>query len=261
MENDLSLTDRRARILELLRTNGKVKVSELSARFDVSEVCIRNDLTELENEGQLARVHGGAVSSYSSYYHMSLAQRLNTNRGGKESIANTIADMVRDHQTVIMNAGTTTLEVMRKLAKKKEITIVTNSVVLALEGAKHKNLHIILLGGEVDYEYQYVYGTITMKQLRDFYADWLILSVDGIDAKFGLSTYYDKEADISRQMIDQAKQTVAAADHTKIGRVTFCNIAKANAVDCVVTTPEADQDVIRELENEGIQIIYSGRSE
>lgn len=257
MNTDLTLKERRDKILEILHTEGKVKVAELSALFNVSEVSIRNDLAELESEGVLSRVHGGAVGSYASYYHMSLAQRSGTNKASKDAIAAKIADMIGDQQTVLMNAGTTTLAVMHMLANKRDVTIVTNSVVLALEGAKYPNLHVLLLGGNVDYEYQYVHGTMTLKQLKEFYVDLLILSADGIDAEHGISTYYDAEADICRQMIKQSKRVIAALDHTKIGRVTFRNIADAEKVDCVVTTPIADPDALEALREKGIQIVFS----
>ena len=260
MNTELTLQERRDRILDILHTEGKVRVAALSALFNVSEVSIRNDLAELEGKGLLSRVHGGAVSSYSSYYHMSLAQRSNTNKKDKDAIADVVANMVGDHQTVMMNAGTTTLAVMRKLAEKQDITIVTNSVVLALEGAKYSNLRIVLLGGHVDYEYQFVYGTLTLKQLKEFYADCFILSVDGVDVNGGISTYYDHEADICRQMIAQCKTVIAAADHTKIGRITFRKIADIDSVDCVVTNNLADKEIAGALEKKGLKIVFSERS-
>ncbi|MDD2362010.1 MAG: DeoR/GlpR family DNA-binding transcription regulator [Oscillospiraceae bacterium] len=254
---DITLQERRSRILEMLHNSGKVRVNELSALFKVSEVSIRNDLTELENQGLLSRVHGGAVSSYNSYYNMSLAQRSNTNRKEKEEIAVKISDMIHDNQSVMMNAGTTTLAVMNKLTRKSGITIITNSIVLALEGAKHKNLNIILLGGDVDYEYQFVYGTIALKQLNEFYVDNLILSADGIDAENGISTYYYQEAEICRQMIKQSKTVIAALDYTKIGRMTLRSIADAGSVNYVVTNANASEQVLNELKDKGINIVIA----
>ena len=147
---ELTLRERRSAILELLHHSGRVRVAELAARFGVSEVSIRSDLAELEEQGALSRVHGGAVSSYTSYYNMSLAQRSGSNREEKRQIAATVADMIRDNCSVMMNAGTTTLAVMEQLADNKGVTIITNSIVLALEAAKHPNLRVVLLGGNVN---------------------------------------------------------------------------------------------------------------
>ncbi len=241
----------------MLNNSGEVRVNELSRIFEVSEVCIRNDLSELESKGMLSRVHGGAISAYEPYYNMSLAQRSTTNKDEKDAIAQKIADMIHDSQAVMMNAGTTSLAVMRRLAAKKNITIITNSIVLALEGAKYNSFKIILLGGNVDCEYQYVYGTLTMSQLDKYYADKFIMSADGIDAESGISTFYNQEADICKKMMEHSKITIAALDHTKIGRVALCNIAPAKEVDCIVTNPKASRGVLETLQSCGIKILLS----
>jgi 23S rRNA pseudoU1915 N3-methylase RlmH len=130
---NLTSLERRNKILELLNESGKVTVNELSSIFKISNVAIRQDLTELEKQGMLTRVHGGAITSYKSYYDMSLMQRLNTNSNEKVSIGKKINEMVKDNDTIMMNAGTTPIFVMRELSDKR-LTIVTNSIALAVEG-------------------------------------------------------------------------------------------------------------------------------
>lgn len=255
---NLTLQERRNEILELLHHNGKVLVSELSERFGVSEVSIRNDLADLEAEGKLSRVHGGAISAYDSYYNMSLVQRSNTNRPEKDNIAARAAELIRDRQTVMMNAGTTTLAVMKKLAESgKDIKIVTNSIVLALEGAKAPNLHITLLGGEINPEYQYVYGTLTLGELDDFYADAFIVSADGIAPGGGLSTYYDQEVDICRKMIRNSKKVIAVLDSSKIGKVTYRRIAPCEEIDVLVTNASADPAAVKTLTDRGMDAVLA----
>jgi len=255
--SELSLIERRTKILDLLRSNGKVIVSELSEMFGVSEVSIRNDLADLETKGLLSRVHGGAVAFSDSYYNMSLAQRANTNRSQKEEIAKKTAQLIHDNQSVMMNAGTTTLAVMKELASKSNIKIVTNSVVLALEGGKYPNLHIMLLGGEVNAEYQFVYGTQTLSQLDEYKADVLILSADGIDDVGGITTYYDMEADICRKMIKQSKRVIATLDSTKIGKVTYKKISDIDKVDTLVTSIGANKKEIQKLKKKDVNIIVA----
>ncbi len=253
----LSLQERHKKIVELLNNKGEVRVNELSSLFEVSEVCIRNDLTELEGKGMLSRVHGGAISAYEPYYNMSLAQRSATNKEEKDEIAVKIADMIHDNQSIMMNAGTTPLAVMRKLINKKNITIITNSIVLALEGAKYKGLKIVLLGGNVDAEYQYVYGNLTLAQLDDYYADKFIMSADGIDALSGISTYYDQEAEICRKMIEHSKSTIAALDYTKIGRTALKKFADIEDIDCLVTNGNAVENYIVELKSSGLNVVLT----
>lgn len=255
--SNLSTRERREAILKLLHESGRVEVSTLSKTFSVSEVSIRNDLATLEQDGLVARVRGGAVSPYDPYYNMSLAQRSNTNRDRKEKIAERIASLIQDNQSVMMNAGTTTLAVMKKLASRKNINIVTNSIVLALEGAKHPNLHISLLGGDVNAEYQYVYGTATLEQLADYHADLLILSADGIDAAAGVTSYYDSEVDICRRMVSRCNKVIAALDGSKIGKVTFRRIADVSEVDVLITNEDAPKANLAELEAAGLSILQA----
>lgn len=236
---NLSLTERRQHILDMLHESGRVQVTELSEIFGVSEVSIRNDLAELESKGLLSRVHGGAVSNYDPYYNMSLAQRSNTNRTEKEEIAEKVAEKIADNSTVMMNAGTTTLAVMRHLKDKQNVKIVTNSIVLALEGAKYPNLKISLLGGDVNAEYQFVYGTRTLSQLDEYSVDVLVLSADGADAEGGITTYYDNEADICKKMLSRAKKVIVALDYTKIGKVTYRKIADIDKIDIIITNEGA----------------------
>ncbi len=254
---ELSLVERRQAILDLLRENSKVIVSELSDTFGVSEVCIRNDLAELETKGLLSRVHGGAVSISDSYYNMSLAQRSNTNRLQKEEIAIKVAGMIHDNQSVMMNAGTTSLAVMKKLTEKNNLNIVTNSVVLALEGAKYPNLHITLLGGEVNSEYQFVYGTLTLTQLDEYKVDVLILSADGIDDVGGITTYYDQEAEICKKMIKQSNMVIAALDGTKLGKITYKKISGVDKIDTVVTNKGASTKIINKLKKSDVNIVIA----
>ena len=234
----MTADDRRKIILEILNQNGSVKVSDLSSTFNTSEVTIRTDLTDMENKGLLTRVHGGAVSSYKPYYSMNLTQRLSTNLEQKELIAKKIAGMIEDNDTIMLNSGTTTLLVFRAIPQNLNLNIVTNSISIALEGTLNPNFNIILLGGLINSKYQFSYGDDAIKQLKNYYADKLILSVDGIDAKSGFSTYYDKEAEVDRIMFEQSNTKIIAADFSKFSRSAFTKIADVDVADYIVTNKE-----------------------
>ena len=111
----MTAEQRKQRILDLLKENDTVRVTNLSRQFGVSEVTIRSDLEDMEKKGLLSRVHGGAVSSYKPYYSMNLNQRLETNQKAKVAIAERVAELIQPNDTVMLNAGTTTLLVFRKL--------------------------------------------------------------------------------------------------------------------------------------------------
>ncbi|MBQ2941976.1 MAG: DeoR/GlpR transcriptional regulator [Clostridia bacterium] len=246
--------ERRNKILELLNVNGSVRVTELSRLFDISEVTIRTDLADMEYKGLLTRVHGGAVSSYKPYYSMSLNQRLSTNQSQKEVIAKKIASMIENNDTIMLNSGTTTLMVFRALPQDFNLSIVTNSISIALEGTANPNFNIILLGGLINSKYQFTFGDDAIRQLKSYHADKLILSVDGIDAEHGFSTYYDKEAEIDRIMLQQSSVNIVAADHSKFDRRAFTKISDLSVADYIVTDTEVPDKIKSKLSKHSIKI-------
>lgn len=246
--------DRRRKILKLLNQNRSVRVNELSRLFDISEVTIRTDLADMENKGLLTRVHGGAVSSYKPYYNMSLTQRMSTNQEQKEIIAKKIAGMIEDNDTIMLNSGTTTLLVFRALPSNLNLSIVTNSISIALEGATNSNFNIILLGGLINTKYQFTFGDDAIRQLKSYHADKLILSVDGIDAAHGFSTYYDKEAEIDRIMLEQSNVSIVAADHSKFNRCAFTKISDLAVADYIVTDTNVPDTFKNKITKHSIKI-------
>jgi len=248
------LNERKQKILEILEKNGAVKVSELSRLFDISEVTVRNYLADMENKGLLSRVHGGAISSYKPYYSMNLNQRLETNQAEKNKIAEIVAQMVEPNDTIMLNSGTTTLLTFRCLPAKYNLNIVTNSISIALEAADNPNFNVILVGGAVNTKYQFTYGTDAVQQLKNYHADKLILSVDGINAEKGFTTYYDKEAEIDRTMIAQSDLCIVAADFTKFGRTAFANVSSSSVADYIVTNQSINKDIYDELSKIGLNI-------
>ena len=246
--------DRKKQILDLINSNGSVRVTELSSLFSISEVTIRNDLADMENKGLLTRVHGGAVSSYKPYYNMSLNQRMSTNQGQKEIIAEKIAGMIDDNDTIMLNSGSTTLLVFRAIPKELNLNIVTNSISIALEGAACPNFNIILLGGRINTKYQFTFGDDAIRQLRSYHANKLILSVDGIDADYGFSTYYDKESEIDRTMLENSNVCIVAADHSKFNHCAFTKISDLSAADYLVTDTIVPEKLKTKLSKSSIKI-------
>ena len=247
--------ERRKKILELINQEGSVRVADLSELFSISEVTIRADLADMEHKGLLTRVHGGAVSSYKPYYSMSLNQRMSTNERQKEIIAKKIAEMIDDNDTIMLNSGTTTLLVFRAIPQHLTLNIVTNSISIALEGNSNPNFNIILLGGQVNSKYQFTYGDAAIRQLKSYHADKLILSVDGIDTEHGFSTYYDKEAEIDRTMLEQASVNIVAADRSKFNRCAFTKVSDLSVADYLVTDASVPDKLKAKLSKSSIKIL------
>lgn len=251
---EFDIDNRRKKIIELLNKEGKIKVIGLSRLFGISEVTIRNDLSALEEEGLLERIHGGAVSTYKSYYNMSLSDRMKTNEEEKRAIAADCASLITNGDTIMINSGTTTLFVVQELKHIKNLTLVTNSLAIALEAGHFGNMQVILLGGNYNDQYQFTYGDDTVNQLKRYKADKLILAADGVSAEEGVTTYHHLEAEVNRQMLDRVNKTIVVADYTKISRTSFAYINSIGSVDILVTNKNSNQDEINAIKEKGVEI-------
>ena len=250
----MTAEQRKQKILDLLKENDSVRVTNLSRQFGVSEVTIRTYLEDMEEKGLLSRVHGGAVSSYKPYYSMNLNQRLETNQTAKVAIAERVAELIQPNDTVMLNSGTTTLLVFRKFPANYNLSIVTNSISIALEASENPNYNVILVGGSVNTKYQFTYGNDAVRQLKKYHADKLILSVDGISVEQGFTTYYDKEAAVDVAMIEQSECRIIAADHSKFGHSAFAKIKDLQAADYIVTNSHITSNLAEELNAHGVTV-------
>ena len=250
-----SADTRREKILELLNTSGKVKVSELALLFGISEVSIRNDLIELEKKGDLERTHGGAVSTVRTYYNMDFFERKNKNVEEKRNIAAKVASLISDGDTVMLNAGTTSFFIANELKAFRKLKIITNSIAVVMDLANSSGINVTLLGGKFNPAYHFSYGDDAATQLRRYNTDVSILSIDGVAALHGLTTYHEEEAEICRMMLARAKRRIIAADFSKIGRESFTAVAGIEEVDILVTNENASKDECALLEELNPQII------
>jgi len=251
----MAADNRKQQILDLLKTNGSVKVTELSELLDVSEVTVRNYLADMESKGLLSRIHGGAVSSYKPYYSMNMTQRLETNQTAKVEIAQKIADMIEPNDTIMLNSGTTTLLTFRKFPVDYNLNIVTNSIAIALEASSNPNYNVVLVGGSINTKYQFSYGSDAIAQLKNYHAEKLILSVDGVDIKHGFTTYYNKEVTLDQVMIEQSDLRIIAADSSKICNNAFAKISDLSVADCIVTNSIPDENFLKKIKAMGIEIV------
>lgn len=234
--------ERKQEILDLLKKHGTVRVSELSQLFNVSEVTVRNYLTDMESKGLLSRTHGGAISSYKPYCSMNFNQRLEINNIQKDAIAKRVAEMIEPNDTIMLNAGTTTLLAFRHLPSDYNLNIVTNSISIALEASLNPNYNVVLIGGSVNSKYQFSFGDDAISQLKKYHADKLILSVDGIDFNNGFSTYYNEESAIDKVMINLSDVCIVVADQSKFRRNAFVKIDDIGVADYIITSCEVEKE-------------------
>lgn len=222
------LTDeRRKKIVSLLDQQGIVKSQELITSLDASESTIRRDLQELENEGYLKRVHGGAKKAQYLEEELAISEKSAKNVQQKQAIAQLASGYLSVGDVIYLDAGTTTIELIPYL-KNKAITVVTNSVGLAalLVAAE---ISTIVLGGRIKITTDAVIGSQALEQLRQYRFNKAFMGINGISETDGFTTPDLEEAALKRLAIQQSEEAFVLADHSKFNQTSFVNVAPLKA--------------------------------
>jgi len=247
-------TERFEQVMADLRLHGRVGVPELARRFRVSELTVRRDLEELERQGVAQRIHGGAVSAVSRSFEPPFALRQVRATDDKQRIAAVAAATLSEGQTVLLDIGTTTLEVARALRGRRNLTVITPGLRHAGELADDVGLRVIVLGGIVRTGEHSLIGPSTREALERFHIDVCVLGAGGIGAEAGLTEFDLDDAAIKRAAIERAGRTVLVADASKLGAVAFAVVAPATAVDLLVTSAPDDHPEVRRLRELGVDV-------
>jgi ribose transport system substrate-binding protein len=250
--------ERRQRILDLLRDQPGIKVTDLAQRLDVSEGTIRHDLSALETEGVLRRVRGGAVLHQSHrFVSPSFAARARLNADAKEWIARRAADMVKDGDSILMDASTTVFAMVPHLKGLRNLTVVTNGIEIALALARYGH-SVILIGGMVHADGASVIGHLGEKILRDLHIKTAFTSCSGFSVDVGLTEIDIQEEQVKRQMITSAEQVIALIDSSKFGKVDFTSFASLDQIAHVLTDSRLDPQFIDQLHQTHVVLTICG---
>ena len=251
----LKIDKRRKEILDILRRDGRVYVTQLSRELGVTAVTVRCDLDALEHDGYLVRMQGGAVYSNRNYKDAPTATQKVANVRKKEAIARKISEIINDGDTIFINSGTTTQLIAAELRGLRNLNIVTNSISVALTLGEIASFRVMLLGGEINSEYAFTYGADAEEKLSRYHADWAILSVDGVSSVSGITTYHAEEAVIDRIMISHSDNVLIAADESKIGRVGFLRVCDSSETLTLVTNDCDKRTETDAILNKGMRVI------
>ena len=233
-----SAQGRRSAIIQRLREDSSVNVSELSREFGVSEVTIRKDLRILKERKLLLRVHGGAIvdaNTTDEVEERNFHFKQLVNAREKEAIGRAAAAHIKNGDTILVDSGTTALQVVRNLHAFNDLTIITNSVNAMLEAIKYKRFRVILLGGTVRESSNSIVGPLAESNLKLFYCDKLFLGVDSISMEAGLSTPSMEEASTNQVMISRAREVIAVFDSSKVNKRSLAFIAMPDKIHTVIT--------------------------
>ncbi|WP_137791820.1 DeoR/GlpR family DNA-binding transcription regulator [Bacillus sp. E(2018)] len=252
---------RRFEILNQLETNGKVFVTQLADQFGVTPETIRRDLDELEQKGILKRVHGGAVKSASMHYEPPFTKRQNTSAHEKRKIGQKAASTIKDGETIVLDGGTTTLELAKAINGVKQLTVLTNSMAAAhvLNNSlftKRFEGSVILIGGTLNAAQQSVSGSMAIAFLEQYRVDKAYLSCGGVSMDV-VTDYDNEEALISKKMIEIAQSSYLLADHSKFNRHSFSVIAPIERFQHIITDVPSIEGWDHYIEETGIDWIIA----
>jgi len=257
--NQHNTVNRRMKIMQKLSVNDQVFVYELSKEFGVSEVTIRNDLEQLESKNLLIRARGGAMSvNQGVSKDLQLGEKHKLHMPDKIRIGKAAAKLIKDSDTVIIDSGTTTLEVVKNLTPAlNNVTIISNALNIANQLVSSPNINLIIPGGVLRKNSLSLIGPLAEKSFKNFYVDKVFLGVDGFNTMHGISTPNIEEASLNQIMIDVAREVIVVADSSKFLRKSLAFICKLDRIDTVITDSGISEDDKKRLLDSGIKIIIA----
>jgi DeoR/GlpR family transcriptional regulator of sugar metabolism len=252
-------SNRAAEILRELRQSGSISVDALSQKLQVSVATVRRDLQDLEARGLLRRTHGGAVPIEPLFYEpfrhdQSFQNQVERFAEEKRRIAGAAAALVAPGNTVAFTAGTTTTEVMRSLRGVSGISVITNTVNVAMELSARKDVDVFVTGGHLRGDWFSLVGPAAVASVRNVFIDVMFIGVNGIDAERGLTCANPDEAEINKAMVLQSKRKIAVTDHSKLGIVTKWLICACDAIDQLITDASATDEAIAPFIKRGVNV-------
>jgi DeoR family transcriptional regulator, fructose operon transcriptional repressor len=237
--------ERKAAILKLIQSGNPVKVGELCQQFEVSESTIRRDLQEMDAASLIQRTHGGAISAQLGY-ELSFREKEIRLLDEKRKIAKLAADMVGAGETVLLDSGTTTLEIARALVHK-EITLATNSMDIAQVFGDDSPVEVLVLGGAWRKSTRSLVGYLTNETLGRIHFDKVFLAANGVDGTLGVTTPNSIEAETKRRFVQAGEEIILVVDHTKIGQQGLYQICSLDEIDQVITDEAIEPESLEML--------------
>jgi DeoR family transcriptional regulator of aga operon len=247
-------------ILEILRETGTVSVDKLSSRFAVSVVTIRRDLDLLEKDGPLRRTHGGAVSIEPLFYEpfrndRSFQAQVEKFADEKRRIGRAAAALVGAGETIALTAGTTTMEVVRSLPQNFNITVVTNTVNIAMELSKRRDLNVFVTGGHLRGDWFNLVGPTAIQSLDRILIHTLFIGADGLDPEWGATCFSSDEADFNSALVKASRRRVAVVDHSKFDITAGWRICEIADIHMLITDTGTSNETAAAFEQSGVQVL------
>ncbi|MEL7208578.1 MAG: DeoR/GlpR family DNA-binding transcription regulator [Actinomycetota bacterium] len=247
-------SERQREIVALTLQDSRVEVADLADRFGVTTETIRRDLSDLQRQRVVRRVHGGAVPWEVSRFEPLLSVRSDQQDAEKRSIARLALDELPPAGTVLVDSGSTLTRFGEALTSELELRVLTNSLPTAQALAENGSIEVVVIGGKVVKNTMAMVDAEAVAAVEAVTVDALFISCDGLSPANGLSTPYRDEAALKQAMIRSARRVVVLADHSKFGHDHFKRFAEWSDVDVLITDRGADQAMVTEIEARGTSV-------
>ncbi len=250
-----SAVERRRGVLALLAQRKQVSVKEVSEALGVSEVTVRQDFVQLDREGLLQRIWGGATLPEQNKPESPFAIRLSLQNAEKQAIAQVAVEMVEDGETLLLDASTTALALARQLKeRKRDLYIVTNGLYTALELSANPNFTVVVVGGSVRPGHGSLIGTLGQEVLANLYTAKGFFSAQGFNLKQGLCESSLQEAQLKAMMVEHTQEIIALLDSTKLGRTSFTSFCSFEKIDTLITSGSNAAELSKAFTTQGLKV-------
>lgn len=247
--------ERQQEIVRLARRDGRVEVADLAELLGVTTETVRRDLTVLEQQGLLRRVHGGALPVERLRFETGIAERAATMTAEKERIAKAAIRFLPPVGSILIDAGTTTARFVDALPDDRELTAVTNSLPIALALSAMPRLTVLTVGGRVRGRTLAQVDRWALRSLAEIHVDVAFVATNGISVERGLTTPDLAEAAVKEALVTSAHRVVLLADHTKVGADQFARFADVEQLDVIVTDAGMDDETAAALAAAGPEVV------
>lgn len=248
--------DRRNQIIDMVTQQRTVKNGELMERFGISIETVRRDLEYLEKQGYLQRVYGGAVLKAALGSEPEYTSRIKERYQEKMAIAAAAVRLINSGESVYLGVGTTVQAMANCFKNGEKITVFTNSLRTAISLSDTSDCKVILSGGQLRPKELALSGFPSEENFSHFNVDKAFIGIGGID-EIGITDFHIEEAQLHRQLIENARQAIILADHSKFGVRAMTNVCAIQDVDIVITDKNTPADLVRKLEQMGTQVIIA----
>lgn len=255
--------ERLQRIMELIRESKRVEVDDLGDRFEVSGATIRADLRELEKRRLVQRTHGGALlhdlkpEISSPEPDPDYQERVATHIKRKVAIGQLVAGLIKDDESIMLDDGSTTLQVVRAMKRDLRGTILTNGLNLCYELVKYPALSVFSTGGRLNKDDMSFQGRVAQDVTSRFHASKAILGASGVSLERGVTTPSEEKAELKKVMMQSSSQVIIVADSSKIGYASFIEVCPVDEIDTIVTDDLISPEAGAKLRARGIEVLVA----